>query len=121
MSVSKAPGSTFRMATEETSAGLQVIDTVLWLLKRMFDGKDFGRNSAELLNWVLRRAYQHDFSFAGVGQTTEQSLAEFMDADLSETRTIEGAKLQSDYEEQRRKAMDDYTRAKRTGSDTSDD
>ena len=115
LSVSKVPGSTFRMATDETSAGLQVIDTVLWLFKRMFNGKDFGPNTAQLMNWILQRAYQRDFSFAGVAQEAEERSGKFMDAKFSDAQMAEGAKMLSAYEERRRKAMEEYAHAKQKG------
>jgi len=111
-SLSKAPGSTFRTATEETSAGLQAIDVVLWLFKRVFDGKDLGPNTAKLINWVSRRALQHDFSFQGVGMLADKQLTAIMEADLTEAQIAEGAKMRADYERTRLQNMEAYTRAK---------
>jgi len=112
IAVSKVPGSAFRMTSEENSAGLQVVDVVLWLLKRMFDGKDLGPNSANLLNWVLKRAYQNDFSFDGVGQATEESLRPIMEADFSDEQMAKGAAFQSEVELSRRKEIERYAQAK---------
>jgi hypothetical protein len=114
LTVSRVPGSIFKMATEETSAGLQVVDTALWLFKRMFDGKEFEQNSARLINWILRRAYQNDFSFAGVSQIAQDRLNEIMNADFNEKQLTEGSKMQESYEARRRQAMEDYANAKNT-------
>lgn len=114
LTVSRVPGSIFKMATEETSAGLQVVDTALWLFKRMFDGKEFEQNSARLINWILRRAYQNDFSFAGVSQIAQDKLNEIMNADFNEKQLTEGSKMQESYEARRRQAMEDYANAKNT-------
>jgi hypothetical protein len=99
--VQKVTGSTFRTATEEESAGLQVVDVVLWCFKRIFSGKEIGQEAAKLLNWIMHRAYQHDFSFEGVGRQVEAELGKIMDADMPKEQLAEGHKLTADMEAQR--------------------
>ncbi len=76
----KVPGSKLRMATEETSSGLQVIDVFLWLFRRVLTGKDIGRDGARLLNRAFLRGYQSDFSFGGVEGDVEKRIQEAWDA-----------------------------------------
>lgn len=99
--VQKVTGSTFRTATDEESAGLQVVDVVLWCFKRIFSGKEIGQEAAKLLNWVMHRAYQHDFSFEGVGRQVEAEFGKIMDADMPKEQLAEGHKLMADMEAQR--------------------
>lgn len=113
ISVSKVPGSAFRMSSEEESAGLQVIDVILWLFKRMFDDKDFGPESARLTNWVLRRAYLSDFSFDGVAEAAGEKMRVFMDAEFTDEQMAKGAEQSAEFESSRKKAMAGYARAKR--------
>ncbi|MCF1482230.1 MULTISPECIES: DUF3800 domain-containing protein [Rhizobium/Agrobacterium group] len=100
--VQKVTGSTFRTATEEESAGLQVVDVVLWCFKRIFSDKEIGQEAAKLLNWVMQRAYQNDFSFEGVGMQVEAELGRIMDADMSKEQLAEGRKLMAEMEAQRK-------------------
>lgn len=99
--IQKVTGSTFRTATEEESAGLQVIDVVLWCFMRIFSGKEIGPEAAKLVNWVMHRAYQHDFSFEGVGRQVETEIGTIMNADMTEEQFAKGHKLCADMEAQR--------------------
>jgi hypothetical protein len=112
LSLSKAPGSKFRMATEEASPGLQVVDVVLWLFKRVVTDKHIGPRGGRLLNRVFQRGSQNDLSFVGVGAAVEQRLDELMDAQLTEQQITDGARLMAKAEENRIAAMKDYTMKK---------
>jgi len=115
-SISKAPGSKFRMTTEELSPGLQVIDVVLWLFKRSLAGKDMGPHSAGLLkNMVFRRWLQNDMSFAGVGAAADSQLGKMMTAPLTEQQEGDGAKMIKDFEDNRIRAMQVYAAKKASG------
>ncbi|WP_457661940.1 DUF3800 domain-containing protein [Sinorhizobium medicae] len=101
LKVQKVTGSTFRTATEEESAGLQVVDVLLWCLMRIFSGKEIGQEAEKLLSWVMHRAFQNDFSFEGVGQQVEAELGKIMDADMPGEHLAEGQKLVEDMEAKR--------------------
>jgi Protein of unknown function (DUF3800) len=58
-SLSRAAGSKFRMTTENLSAGLQVVDVVIWLFKRTLEGKDIGLNCGALMKQVFKKALQN--------------------------------------------------------------
>jgi hypothetical protein len=115
LSVSKVMGSKFRIATEETSPGLQVIDVVLWLFKRSITGKEIGPRGARLLNRVFQRGHQNDMSFEGVGDAAEQSLDNIMSAALSDKQQAAGAQMLIKNEEHRVAAMKEYA-AQKTAS-----
>lgn len=110
--VSKTSGSNFRMATEETSAGLQVIDVVLWLFKRMTDGKSIGQNSERLMQWVLQRAYQHDFSFDGVGDQADKTYRTLMSAVIPSDQERGGIEYSLEEEALRMARIADYAASK---------
>lgn len=63
----RVEGSDFRISSAQESAGIQAIDTVLWLFKRVVEEKPLGYRSARLMNHVFKRAYQNDLSFEAVG------------------------------------------------------
>lgn len=66
-------GSKFRISASADSPGIQAIDIVIWLYKRLSDGKPLNYHSATLINYVLKNAYQSDFSF----KSLEESLTEY--------------------------------------------
>jgi hypothetical protein len=117
ISLSRAPGSQFRLATEETSPGLQVIDVVLWIFKRTVADKEIGPRSARLLNRVLQRSYQNDLSFAGVGDAVGRKLEEILDAPITEEQRRVGSELMSKSEENRISAMKAYMAKKAIGAE----
>jgi hypothetical protein len=93
------------MATEDESPGLQVIDVVLWLFKRVLDDKEIGQHGAKLLQHAFRRGYQNDMSFTGVGESVEQALQRIMSEIPTEEQMLAGANLLEHFEANRVSAM----------------
>lgn len=112
ITLSRVPGSQFRMATEEASPGLQVIDVVLWLFKRVTTDKEIGPRGARLLTRVFQRGYQSDLSFDSVGDAVERKLEDIWDAPFTEEQKRIGAELMARSEENRIAAMRDYVAKK---------
>jgi hypothetical protein len=112
MALSRVPNSQFRMATEETSPGLQVVDVVLWLFRRVVADKEIGPRGARLLTRVFQRGYQSDFSFDGVGSAVERKLDEIWNAPISDEQTQAGTELMAKSEENRIAAMRGYVAKK---------
>ncbi|MGE8126316.1 DUF3800 domain-containing protein [Methylobacterium sp. NPDC080182] len=98
-------GSEFTMSTEQNSAGLQVIDVILWLFKRTLDGKEIGNRSGELLNYAMKNALQNDMSFAGVEGSLESDLNTMMSADMSREQLEFGENFVRENEARRLAAM----------------
>jgi hypothetical protein len=113
LSMRRVPGSALRMATEESSPGLQVIDVVLWLFKRTLTGQDVGGEGARLLQRVFRRARQSDFSFTGVGDQLEVEMQEVMNAQFSEDKQEFTRKFLAKTEQNRQIAMAEYAAKKK--------
>lgn len=113
LSVRKVPGSVLRMATEEVSPGLQVIDVVLWLFKRALTDQDIGPEGARLLQQVFRRAREFDFSFLGVGDSLETEIDKIMDAEFSADQEEFSRDFRTKAEESRKTVMAEYA-AKKT-------
>lgn len=67
----RVEGSDFRISSAHESPGIQAIDTVLWLFKRVIEEQPLGYHSARLMSHVFKRAYQNDLSFETVGNWLE--------------------------------------------------
>lgn len=117
LSMRQVPGSALRMATDETSPGLQVIDVILWLFKRALTGQDEGPEGARLLQRVFMRARQSDFSFAGVGQQLEMEMQEGMNAPFGEDKQEFSRDLRAKTEQNRQIAMAEYAAKKAASID----
>lgn len=102
------PGSTFEVSASEASPGIQVADLILWLYRQWLARKPLPPHSAKLLRHALKRAWQSDFSFEGVGRLVERRMADIMEADIPETTMAEGQRLLQETERRRREAMDLY-------------
>jgi hypothetical protein len=117
LSLSKTPGSKFRIDTEGTSAGLQVIDVVLWLFNRVVNDKNIGPCGARLLKRALQRGLQNDLSFDGVGEFVEQKLDEIWNSPMTDEQIAEGAAMMAREQESRIEAMRDYLAQKALPTD----
>jgi hypothetical protein len=111
-SLSRAAGSKFRMTTEDLSAGLQVVDVVLWLFKRAINGTDTGPNCEALMNQVFKKALQCDFSFEGARAHMKEKFGEDLSPQLSAEKQEAAAKKMSEIEAQRQKQMREYAAQK---------
>jgi predicted metal-dependent HD superfamily phosphohydrolase len=96
-------GSKFRISASSDSPGIQVVDTILWLFKRVINQKKIGSNSASLMNYVFSRGYQTDLSFEAVGKSLKKYFEELNDQPLTE-EAITRARMILDTSEQRRQA-----------------
>ena len=67
ISFRRVTGSKFIIKSSKDSPGIQAIDVVLWLFKKVLQGKSLPPNSAKLMNHVFKYGYQNDLSFEGVG------------------------------------------------------
>lgn len=80
----KVPGSTFEVKTDDDSPGIQAIDVALWIFYQFTKGKYIPPRSAALLNRVMKKGYQSDFSYMGVSTALEEQLDKMFQADISE-------------------------------------
>jgi hypothetical protein len=118
LSMRQVPGGALRMATEETSPGLQVIDVILWLFKRTLRGQDIGPEGARLLQRVFMRGRQHDLSFLGVGHQLEMEMQKVMNAPFDEEKQEFSRNFRDKAEQNRRIAIEEYAAKKMALIDT---
>jgi hypothetical protein len=117
LSMRQVPGSAFRMATEETSPGLQVIDVVLWLFKRALTGQNIGPKCERLLQQVFRRGWESDLSFTGVGHQLETQMQEVMNARSGVDKQEFSRNFRARTEQNRQIAMAKYAAKKAASID----
>lgn len=117
--IGRAAGSKLRIATEETSPGLQLTDVIIWLFKRILDDKEIGSRSIRLMRKVYQRCHQSDFSFAGVGQAVEENIDLIMNMPMSEEKLEAGQSLMRQFESRRRAEMQGYIEQKINGNGSS--
>lgn len=85
----KVPGSTFEIKADHDSACIQAIDVVLWLFLQFNRGQDIPPQCAKLLDHVMKKGWQNDFSFIGVEQVLSKKMEEVFQADLTSAQMAE--------------------------------
>ena len=115
MVLRKVFGSRLEISSAENSAGIQVIDTILWLFARSLREDKMPQNCQALLDYVYSRAYQDDFSFDGVGAAAEEMVEHIENSPLSPDVMEDARRLHAEIEERRRDGMEEYARAKAAG------
>ena len=117
LSMRRVPGSALRMATDESSPGLQVIDVILWLFKRALTGQEIGPGGARLLKRVFSRSWESDFSFVGVGDELETQMHRVMNAPFGEDKQEFSRNFRAKTEQNRQVAMAEYAAKKAASID----
>jgi hypothetical protein len=117
-SISRAPGSKFRMTPEELSPGLQVVDVVLWLFNRSLAGKDLGPRGGHLLNVMFKRGRQADMSFDGVGKDVDRRYQEVLTERLTAEQEAGGREMMETFEQHRIQAMAEHSARKKGSSES---
>lgn len=108
----KVFGSRLRMSAGADSAGIQMIDVVLWLFARSLKGHELPTGCGRLLTYVHSRAYQNDFSFIGVGTDLVRTLDEAYAKDPSIGAYGRAVGFARESEARRLQAMRDYAEDK---------
>lgn len=108
----KVFGSRLEISSAKASAGIQVIDVILWLFARALRGDALPRDCQALLNYVYSRARQDDFSFKGVGASVEEQIEAMDDDVLSSDEMRRVLAAHNEIEAGRKAAMAEYARAK---------
>lgn len=101
----KVAGSTFEVSTSDDSAGIQIADLALWLLRQFLVGKSIPQGSRSILGYVFKKGFQHAFSFKGVGAQLEVVFSERMSQDIPPEALDAGRRLLQNQEKQRLELM----------------
>ena len=108
----RVEGSEFRVSSAHESAGIQAIDAVLWLFKRVIEEKPLGYRSARLMNHVFKRAYQNDLSFDAVGRWLEGFFADLYSRPFTEEHQKRAEEYGRLAEQRRQEEMLHYAQEK---------
>lgn len=71
----KVFGSEFRISSAEKSAGIQVVDLALWILRRLSADAEISPSCTRLFGFIARRGYMHDFTFKYMSGEVENAQA----------------------------------------------
>lgn len=108
----RVEGSDFRISSAQESAGIQAVDTVLWLFKRVIEEQPLGYRSARLMNHVFKRAYQNDLSFESVGRWLEEFFADLYEKPFTEEHQVRAEEFARFAEQRRQEQMLQYAQEK---------
>jgi hypothetical protein len=104
----RAGGSVLEISSADASAGIQVVDVILWLFNRLNRQLDIGPESAELMRWVFRRSMQNDFSFKGVLQALDQQFGWMFEQEPPPEQIEKAKQLLGEIEQARLDRVDEY-------------
>lgn len=108
MVLRKVFGSKLEISSAQESAGIQIIDVILWLFARTLRGDALPEKCQALLNYIYGRAMQDDFSFDGVGAAAERMIDGIFARPLSDDDLERARALQIESEERCLAAMAEY-------------
>jgi hypothetical protein len=108
----KVFGSEFVLTDARDDVGIQVIDTILWLFKKITDGNSLPPDCIKLMRFVFRRAQLSDFSYDSVSRGLGEFLSELEGAEISEEQIEAGEKLLRLAEERRQTNLLKYAEEK---------
>lgn len=97
----KLSGSKFVISNAMESAGIQIIDVIMWLFQRLNRGDDIGYECTVLMQHVLAKGYKSDFSFNGVYSHFEREMTPIMEAEMSEEQLQRGREMVQMFNERR--------------------
>ncbi len=106
--VGGAPGSGFKIVSSKNSAGVQLADVVLWLIRRAAETGNLSDAGEEFLAQVLGGAHPFELSLNGINNSLESELGPIMSAPMSEAQLDKGRELLADMEAKRQKAVADF-------------
>lgn len=112
MVLRKVFGSKLEISSAKDSAGIQIIDTILWLFGRILRGDDLPPDCNSLMSYVFSKAYQDDFSFIGVGGAMEEILTQVEEEDFPTEALEEAKNLHHEFEQRRHDEMLAYAESK---------
>lgn len=112
MVLRKVFGSKLEISSAKESAGIQIIDVVLWLFSRSLK-QDLPPNCQKLLDYVHGRAHSDDFSFAAAEVFATLSVDRANAVEMTPKAIEDARALSAEIEQRRLQAMSDFEREKK--------
>lgn len=107
-SFQKVVGSEFEVREDSDSAGIQVVDVVLWLYAQFRKGKPLPPGCARVLDYALSNGWENDFSFNGVSRLASQRFGEVLSKPLDADQETAARALIDKAEAMRKASMAQY-------------
>lgn len=109
-SFQKVVGSEFEVREDGESAGIQVVDIVLWLYAQYRKDKQIPPNCAEVLDYALSHGWENDFSFEGVERSLVERFGSVLSTPLTAQQEAEARAFLEKSEAKRRESKSQYER-----------
>ena len=107
-----APGSQFKIVSSKQSAGVQLADIVLWLLRREKEKGAIGVAGQGFLARVRRNGEPFELSLRGMEVSLAAELGPIMAMPMPQAQLDKGKNLLVEIEARRKEAVTEYERAK---------
>lgn len=105
-------GSKFIISNARESAGIQVIDVILWLLKKVFDDNPMTPNCYKLISYIMHRSYSYEISLRGLAEYLSDFMTKLDSTPLTEGQLKRGKELLEISEKKRQERMLEYSERK---------
>ena len=106
--VGAVPDSKFRIVKSKDSAGVQLADIVLWLIKREREGRTIGSSGIDFLKRVRRNSEPFELSLRAMNETLQKEFIPIMKMKMPESQLAEGHRLLAEIEQRRKAAIAEY-------------
>jgi hypothetical protein len=100
------------MSSAEESAGIQVIDVLLWLFARVYDRKPLPTECIKLMQDVLKMAGTYELSMESITESMTDLSSQIMSAPISAEQMERSQELLRLIEERRQDNMRQYPEEK---------
>ena len=105
-------GSKFIISSAAESAGIQIIDIILWLLKKAYNVEPLPHNCVDLIKYVSRRGEEHEVSLESISGYLSKFMPQLEAAPISEEQMAKAHELLGLVEENRQEKMLQYSEQK---------
>ncbi|MBG1231096.1 DUF3800 domain-containing protein [Aestuariivirga litoralis] len=102
------PGSEFKVLEDTASAGIQIVDVVLWLYSQTRKAKKLPKDCALLVKYALNNGWHNDFSFEGVETAYMEKFGSIISTPLTEEKMESTKKMLEMAEKSRLESIAQY-------------
>lgn len=110
--VQKVFGSRFRMSSSNESVGIQLIDVILWLFKKIQDDKEIPINCTKLMSQVFRKGIYDEISLKGISYYLSNVFDKIENEPISEDQMAKAQEMLEFAERRRQIKMREYSESK---------
>lgn len=108
----KVFGSKFTMSNSDESVGIQLIDTILWLFKKIQSNEGIPNNCSKLMNHVCRKGMYGEISLKGIYSYVADFFDKLEKEPISDDQLVKAQELLDFAECRRKEKMRKYSEVK---------